>query len=362
MLDNHKNNQHQRLLHLDLLRLIAIFLVVFNHTGDRGYMLFANSTGSLLYFPYMMFSVFCKIAVPIFFMISGALLLPKQESLKQLFSKRILRMIVVLVLISVPYYYWLHRSQGIGALSFFTYIYGQSASTALWYLYSYVSLLLMMPFLRNMVTSMKQKDFIYLFVGHIVLVGILPCLEYCLWQGNTTIHESFSPVIFLSQNFFFALTGYYLEHVLGERHYNKKTIFFSVLLSVTAILVTCLMTYYQTLVMGTCSTEQLESFFNCFICIPAMSVYVLVRFLGEKIKRERTKKVLSILGAGVFGVYLIEKFVRALTSGVYTLLSPFVGSFAAALVWCLATVCLGVAIVLPLKHIPFVKSIVNKFI
>lgn len=50
-----------------MLRILAIFLVVFNHTGDRGFMLFAAQTQAVLYFPYMLCSVFCKIAVPLFF-------------------------------------------------------------------------------------------------------------------------------------------------------------------------------------------------------------------------------------------------------------------------------------------------------
>lgn len=155
----------KRLLHLDMLRILAIFLVVFNHTGDRGFMLFAAQTQSVLYFPYMLCSIFCKIAVPLFFMISGALLLKKTETLKQLFSKRILRMTVVLLLVSVPYYFWLHRTQGIGVADFFTYIYGNSATTSLWYLYSYIALLLLLPFLRCMVQTMKRQDYVYLFWG-----------------------------------------------------------------------------------------------------------------------------------------------------------------------------------------------------
>lgn len=78
MPDN-KLRHPKRLLHLDLLRLMAILFVIFNHTSDRGYFLFADSVGSWLYFPYMASSVLCKVAVPIFFMISGALLLPKEN-------------------------------------------------------------------------------------------------------------------------------------------------------------------------------------------------------------------------------------------------------------------------------------------
>ena len=357
---NEKTNS--RLLHMDMLRVLAIFMVVFNHTGERGYMLFANQMDSFMYFPFMAFSIFCKIAVPIFFMISGALLLPKQESYKVLFKKRVLRMVVVLVLISVPYYYWLHRSEGIGILAFFTYIYKNSASTSLWYLYSYIGLLLMMPFLRSMIKNMQKKDFIYLIIGHVVLVGILPCLEYCMWGRGETINAAFSAVLFISQNIFFSLIGYYVEHVIDKNDCNKKTIFVSVLLSIVSIAITCLITYYQTIREIECSAEQLEMFFNCFICIPAMTVYIIMKLLSIKIKSQKCHRIWSILGASVFGVYLIEKILRALTDVVYVVLSPNIGSFVASLVWCLVTCCLSFLIVVSIKHISIIKSIVNKFI
>lgn len=357
---NEKNNI--RLTHLDLLRILAIYLVAFNHTANRGFMLFANETESVLYFPYMMFSVFCKIAVPIFFMISGALLLPKQESLKQLFQKRILRIAVVLLLISVPYYYIFLRSEGISILSFFTYIYGNSATTALWYLYSYIGLLLMLPFLRSMVKQMKHNDFVYLFVGYLVFTGILPCLEYCLWGNAVTLNEDFSSVFFVTQNVFFALMGYYLEHVFDKKNFNKKTVIISVICSILSILATCLITHYQIIREGICNTDKLEAFFPCFICIPAMTVYMLMKSTSSKIKGKKGQRIFSILGSAVFGVYLIEKICRIVTGSVYTLLLPIVGSFVSSLIWCLATCCTAFLLIIFLKHIPIVKNIVNKFI
>lgn len=297
----------KRLIHLDILRILAIFFVIFNHTGSRGYMLFADQAESILYFPYMMFSVLCKIAVPIFFMISGALLLPKQESLKQIFLKRVLRIFIVLVLISIPYYLWLHRFEGLGIKNFFTVIYSDCATTSLWYLYAYIGLLLLLPFLRSMVRNMKQSDFVYLIVGHLILFGILPCLEYCLWGGSVTLNKSFSAVIFVTQNVFYALVGYYLEYVFDKKNYNKKTVIWCIVLSIVSIAITCMMTYYQT-VNGVDSQEQYEAFFNSFICIPTMAVYFLVKFSSFKIKGEKVQRVLSIFGASVFGVYLIEKY------------------------------------------------------
>ena len=63
------------------------------------------------------------------------------------------------------------------------FIYSESASTSLWYLYSYIALLLVMPFLRAMVKNLRHRDYIYLFFGYLTFTGILPCVEL-IQRGN----------------------------------------------------------------------------------------------------------------------------------------------------------------------------------
>lgn len=361
-MSNIKQTKLNRVVHLDLLRLVAIFLVIFNHTGDRGYTLFINMIDSPISLFYMAFSVFCKIAVPLFFMISGALLLKKEESLKHILLKRVLRIATILFLVSIPYYYWLHKDNGIGILDFLKWIYSESATTALWYLYNYLSFLLMLPFLRSMVKNMKQKDFVYLLCGYLVFIGILPCMEYLVFRETGLLHKSLSPILFITQNVFFALMGYYFEHIFDAINHRKRTIIAGISLSSVAILITCLMTYYRAWTEGTGSVSFMESFFNSFVCVPTITVYYLMKCLETKIKNRNVCKCISVLGSAVFGVYLIEKMVRSITGIVYRALLPYLGSFIASLVWCLAVFCVGLAIVIPLKHIPFVKKIVNRLI
>lgn len=229
-------------------------------------------------------------------------------------------------------------------------------------MYSYIALLLMLPFLRSMVKNMQQKDFMYLTVAYIVFVGVLPCLEYLVWKDTNTLHESFAPVLFLTQNIFFALMGYYFEYVLDDANSNKRIMIMEFSLSIIAILITCFMTYYQMRMEDVCEPYRLERFFSCFICVPTMSVYYLIKHMGEKIKNKSKCKIIAVFGSSVFGVYLIEKFLRAIASAVYDFFVPYVGSFVASLLWCFATICLGFIIVIPLKNIPILKKVVNKFI
>ena len=65
-----------RKLHIEALRIVAALFVLFNHTGEEGFFLFAAwPATSPLCWAYLSLSILCKAAVPLFFMASGALLL-----------------------------------------------------------------------------------------------------------------------------------------------------------------------------------------------------------------------------------------------------------------------------------------------
>lgn len=73
--------------YIDLLKIMAIYMVLFNHTKDKGFILFTIAQGSKLYPFYLFNAIWIKIAVPLFFMTSGALLLGKEESIGQILKK-----------------------------------------------------------------------------------------------------------------------------------------------------------------------------------------------------------------------------------------------------------------------------------
>ncbi len=61
----------ERKIYLELIRGFSMLLVIFNHTGTRGFFLFSIANDSVLYPFYLFISVACKIAVPLYLMISG---------------------------------------------------------------------------------------------------------------------------------------------------------------------------------------------------------------------------------------------------------------------------------------------------
>lgn len=95
------NGRQERVVYLDAMRIIAIFFVLFNHSSE--YSLYQTSGGPEQWI-YMFIAIVTRINVPLFLMISGTLLLDKEESYKLLLGKRVLRFSLVIVLFEFGLY------------------------------------------------------------------------------------------------------------------------------------------------------------------------------------------------------------------------------------------------------------------
>ena len=148
-------------IHIEILRIVAIFLVMFNHTSTSGFQYYTTLDFSVSYIVCALCSVFCKVAVPIFLMISGALILNKDYSFKELLIK-IIRILIVLLVISLFYYLQSIQLRQFDIVLFFKTLYSDQIIVPLWYLYAYISFLIMVPFLRILVKNMTEQHYIYL--------------------------------------------------------------------------------------------------------------------------------------------------------------------------------------------------------
>lgn len=352
-----------RKIYIDLLRIISICFVIFNHTGPLGYTLFIERTDSPFYFGYMAFSVLCKIAVPVFFMISGALLLKKEESILEVLKKRVLRIALVLLIASVPYYVWLHRDSGLSILGFFKTLYTEDVTTSFWYLYSYLGILLMLPLLQKLAKAMSDAEFLYVIGGYIIVTGILPALELLLSKGAVTLNTSFSAALFTASNIVYVLAGYFLESRVENSRFSTKNMILIGALSLCSIALTCVITQINISYVGLSDLNLVESYFNSFIIVPAFSVFFIVKGIFLRISvSEKIGNIITTAGASVFGTYLIEKILRAATSFVYNFLNPYIGSFLASIVWVIVVAFVGLTFITIIKKLPYISKLANRLI
>ena len=106
-----------RRVYIDFLKVIAIYLVLFNHTGVSGFVLFTVRQGTKMYFPLMFNAILIKIAVPLFFMCTGALMLDPARRLtgRDIFRRYFLRVLVILLV-----WAWLYYVYGVVGTYIFT--------------------------------------------------------------------------------------------------------------------------------------------------------------------------------------------------------------------------------------------------
>lgn len=73
--------------YIECLRIIAIILVIYNHTRELGFTLYQYTSDACSYYLSVFMIPVCKTAVPIFLMISGATLLGKKKIIGNCFPE-----------------------------------------------------------------------------------------------------------------------------------------------------------------------------------------------------------------------------------------------------------------------------------
>lgn len=345
----------KRKIHMDILRIFAIVLVIYNHTNEKGYYLFSITENPVTYPFYMALSVLCAVAVPLFFMISGALLLGKEETLKTLFKKRVVRIALVILLFSfIQYVYkavWVDWKFSLG--DFFKRIISSPIIIPYWYLYAYLAYVIMLPFLRSIVKSLKAENYIYLFILYIIVSGLGPIFQFFLGIDNINL-----AVPMLETTIFFPLAGYYFENLLTDKYYCKRTIILGVVLSIVSVIVLCLLTWYRGLLIGEISEWGNGIFITGLAVIPTFTIYVTIKWVCGLINfNVKTEKILVTLSSLTFGIYLLEERFREGMVNIDITLAPVIGWMPACFVWILFVFICSGAVTFCLKKIPGIKRI-----
>lgn len=361
MIQDNKRN----LLHIELIRIIAAYFVIFNHTGKRGFFLFSvYERGSLQYWVYMILSIFCKISVPLFFMIAGALLLKKDIELKEIWSKKIMRMLAALVIFTAVAYVGLGILNGEETLSVADYIeklYTNQISVIFWYLYAYIAFLIALTFLRAIVKIIRDVDYKYLIIIFVLFTAVIPCIEYRFWQGSISLYSGLSPSWLFTNIVFWPLVGYYLENVFDIKRCSAKMLGFWALLSMVGIGLSCYMTYYMHGVTGICDEDSSQRFHSTFIVLPCIAIYIAVKFFVEhRVLSNVARKIITSIGSCTFGIYLLHVVVKKYLSDLWRVFRHDwqMNKMLAALLFCVIVfvICYGMTWVL--KKVPGIKKVV----
>jgi surface polysaccharide O-acyltransferase-like enzyme len=331
---------------VDFMRFLGAFLVVLAHIENWG-------AGRPVWAQTIYFTI-SRIGVPLFFLISGYLLLGKQEDIRTFFKKRAVR-------IAIPFLVWsiiydVKNSQAFaetgitvdGILSMFVRILRGPREGHLWFFYSLIGLYLITPILRVFIARARNTDILYYLSLWFLVVPIL------------FIVEAFTPI---KNGFEIYYTGGYigyflLGYLLGGLEIKAPLLWLALGLFIISFLFTFAVFYLNL------PPQDNELVFRSYpslnIIFMSLGAFVLVKAVGEKVSPRMTR-LSSEAGKVSFGIYLIHPLVYVWMSMGWNALGFQTDSGNSILVIPLAALVnflLSWIIVFMIGKIPFLRAVV----
>ena len=339
--------------YIDALRVLAMLLVLYNHTGERGFLRFDAAQGAAKA-ALLALAVLDTIAVPLFFMISGALMLGREEPVGVCLKRRVLRYVLVILGASTVMYVYSCRTDlsVMNLTDWLRGLYDGQITTSYWFLYTYLGYLLGLPLLRRLARAMTERDFLYL-TAVVGAVNVLSSLQWFCFDGGFSMNGGVIPFA-AARAVYYPLAGYFIEHRLGARATQPRTLLGLLCAGALGVTLGC--------AALACAQEALgywaEPAYGLFVFAPAIAVFAAVKALFERVRvSPRAAGVLREAGACTFGIYLFEKVYRDVSSRAYHALEPLIGGFAACWAWILCAFLLGLCVTMALRRLPGLRRL-----
>ena len=301
----------KRKVYLDLLRIWAVYLVIFTHTGDLGSKLYVyGSYNTWRNCIYVLADVARCVNVPLFFMISGAVLLRKEETYRHIFTRRIVKYCGILALTAYLYSVFYYAKPWNDFPGFIKELLNGTVVGHLWFLYAYIGYLLILPYMRKMIKQMENKDYVVLLLLGILFKGALSVMGALSGLGNVYISCAL-----VTDIIFYPMMGAWLsKQDIGEL--LKKKLFFA------AGFVVCMLCFLAEAYMTKWDMQQndvfTENFLSAFNVLPTLYIFLLGKEIGNKIeKNKKVSSFVSLIGGCAFGVYLISIWLQTRLIFVY---------------------------------------------
>lgn len=348
-------NLKSRTVSLDITRILAVLGVMAIHASSRFVLGYELDTPE--YFWGILFNGVSQSSVPLFVMISGALLLDenKNVTVKSIFRKYIPSALLLFLFWSVFFYLSsnvlvpLQKGREITFENFIPSV--LKGHYHMWYLYMLVGLYLATPILRA-ITTEKNKHLVLLFIGiSIASYYIRPVLNVLTkyipeMSQVTTVTKNMKLDFFVGYPAYYLL-GWYLKHVGFRKNYQRYLLYAASVVSMLTMFV---------YVSETSDEANGFAVSGVLMMIFSAGVFDLLNHCIHWKIKQKTAKLLYTLSSLCFGVYIIHPFfLSQLQSWTPYSTNPFL--YITLTFACTAILSFGVCFVL--SKIPGVRKIIR---
>lgn len=287
----------KRKLYIDVIRIVAIFAVVFLHVAADNFRVFKYTS-----FEWQVLNVYdslVRFCVPLFFMISGVLFLrdDKEIDIKQLYKKYILRLLIAYVFWS--FFYAVFNTIVINEEPFVLDSIIKltiKSSYHLWFLPVLICIYMVVPFLRKFINKENMrlvKYFLLLFfVWGVLKVTVLDLFDNEYLEG---ILNTFKPDLIASYIGYFVL-GYYLDNI----EIDKKKLKYIYLIGIISVIVAIILNSNYAYMFNK-NTIVLYDYYSLTILLYSTSIFLFIKNINFT-----NEKIIKNFSSLSFGIYLVH--------------------------------------------------------
>ncbi len=340
----------KRMVHYDLLRILAAFSVVMLHSSAQfWYSLDINSKEWLIANSY---DALFRFGVPVFVMLSGAVFLPKERELniKRLYTHNILR-------VAAAYVFWsaLYGLRDSMAFDFTQVGWKEVVKEMvmgryhLWFLPMIAGIYAILPVLRVWVQNAERKNLEYF----LLLFFVLQILSRTLRAAVSSVYLEYVlntlQVDLVCGYVGYFVLGYYVACVGIPRKYHK-IIYCCVL---PAVILNVVLGNVLSLRAGTPLGEIYDSFGLFTFCIVLACFLFFTEVVGKIRFSGKAERIITEISRGTMGVYVMHVGLMEVLKphGIHCMMLPNIVGIPIYALLCFVF-CLAVASLL--RRVPFV--------
>ncbi|EPJ6120609.1 acyltransferase [Klebsiella aerogenes] len=286
---------------IDLARSISCFLVVLLHVAGYGF--YENGPN---WFSANLIDSFTRVCVPVFIMITGALLIRDEPSKA---VKKITRVVVCIFFWSV-FYTIVDGIKFNSILNWLTSIIQTPQKYHLWYLYACIGFYISIPVLRKFYIH-SEKNTVYIITALWIIILCVPLIE------KTTGFRMSDLLVKYQLNYSSLLFGYLLLGKLVydacEKQLSKKALALSLTLYVAFSLITAVATQKWSDVNNK-PDALFYSNLSPFVVVASASFFSFLLLINKAMPSiHKVTKFISKLSLGVYCIHIVflELFIKA---------------------------------------------------
>lgn len=289
----------KNILWIDLLRVVAMFGVVLLHAAASVLYQYGKIPMSYWWTANIYYTVFI-VCVPLFFMISGYLLLEKSEKISFFITKRITKVVIPLVIWSIVYLIWqkiVIVDFDISFRSFYSII-NSPTYYHLWFIYALVGVYIFIPILRIFIQNSSESIKYYFVI---------------IWFFSESILSLFEKITGLERQVDFitisGFVGYFvLGYIIGHLNISKKLFNISKIILILTYVFTAYGIYFLSTRNGTFN-NYFYGYLGSNIIFLSVIFFILFKYAFQDSKVFNYKlgvKIIHKLSSASLGIFLIH--------------------------------------------------------